>query len=49
MTSSHVAAPVAVMTGAALSIGLEIARQFVASGARVALLDIEADLLSQAM
>jgi meso-butanediol dehydrogenase / (S,S)-butanediol dehydrogenase / diacetyl reductase len=49
MTSSHVAAPVAVITGAARGIGLEIARQLVASGARVALLDIEADLLRQAV
>jgi meso-butanediol dehydrogenase / (S,S)-butanediol dehydrogenase / diacetyl reductase len=49
MTSSHVAAPVAVITGAARGIGLEIARQLVATGARVALLDIEADLLRQAV
>jgi meso-butanediol dehydrogenase / (S,S)-butanediol dehydrogenase / diacetyl reductase len=49
MTSSHVAAPVAVITGAARGIGLEIARQFVATGMRVALLDIEADLLRQAV
>jgi meso-butanediol dehydrogenase / (S,S)-butanediol dehydrogenase / diacetyl reductase len=41
--------PVAVITGAARGIGLEIARQFVALGTRVALLDIEADLLRQAM
>jgi meso-butanediol dehydrogenase / (S,S)-butanediol dehydrogenase / diacetyl reductase len=49
MTSSHVAAPVAVITGAARGIGLEIARQFIAQGTRVALLDIEADLLRQAV
>jgi meso-butanediol dehydrogenase / (S,S)-butanediol dehydrogenase / diacetyl reductase len=42
-------APVAVITGAARGIGLEIARQFAATGARVALLDIEADLLRQAV
>jgi meso-butanediol dehydrogenase / (S,S)-butanediol dehydrogenase / diacetyl reductase len=42
-------APVAVITGAARGIGLEIARQFVAQGTRVALLDIEADLLRQAV
>lgn len=47
MTHPHT--PVAVVTGAARSIGLEIARQFVAQGARVALLDIEADLLHQAL
>jgi meso-butanediol dehydrogenase / (S,S)-butanediol dehydrogenase / diacetyl reductase len=43
------ASPVAVITGAARGIGLEIARQFVAQGTRVALLDIEADLLRQAV
>lgn len=42
-------APVAVITGAARGIGLEIARQFVSQGTRVALLDIEADLLRQAV
>ncbi len=41
--------PVAVITGAARGIGLEIARQFVAQGTRVALLDVEADLLHQAV
>jgi meso-butanediol dehydrogenase / (S,S)-butanediol dehydrogenase / diacetyl reductase len=41
--------PVAVITGSARGIGLEIARQFVAQGTRVALLDIEADLLRQAV
>jgi meso-butanediol dehydrogenase / (S,S)-butanediol dehydrogenase / diacetyl reductase len=41
--------PVAVITGAARGIGLEIARQFVAQGTRVALLDIEANLLRQAV
>ncbi|MBS7807352.1 SDR family oxidoreductase [Variovorax sp. PCZ-1] len=41
--------PVAVITGAARGIGLEIARQFVAQGTRVALLDIEAYLLQQAV
>jgi meso-butanediol dehydrogenase / (S,S)-butanediol dehydrogenase / diacetyl reductase len=41
--------PVAAITGAARGIGLEIARQFVAQGTRVALLDIEADLLRQAV
>jgi meso-butanediol dehydrogenase / (S,S)-butanediol dehydrogenase / diacetyl reductase len=40
---------VAVITGAARGIGLEIARQFVAQGLRVALLDIEAQLLHQAI
>ena len=40
---------VAVITGAARGIGLEIARQFVSQGARVALLDIEAELLTQAV
>jgi meso-butanediol dehydrogenase / (S,S)-butanediol dehydrogenase / diacetyl reductase len=49
MTSSPVASSVAVITGAARGIGLEIARQFVATGTRVALLDIEADLLRQAV
>jgi NAD(P)-dependent dehydrogenase (short-subunit alcohol dehydrogenase family) len=38
---------VAVITGAARGIGLEIARQFVAQGTRVVLLDIEAELLAQ--
>ncbi len=47
MSSLHT--PVAVITGAARGIGLEIARQFVAQGTRVALLDIEADLLRQAV
>jgi meso-butanediol dehydrogenase / (S,S)-butanediol dehydrogenase / diacetyl reductase len=41
--------PVAIITGAARGIGLEIARQFAAQGTRVALLDIEAELLSQAI
>ncbi len=41
--------PVAVITGAARGIGLEIARQFVAQGTRVALLDIEAELLCEAV
>ena len=40
---------VAVITGAARGIGLEIARQFVAQGTRVVLLDIEATLLAQAV
>jgi meso-butanediol dehydrogenase / (S,S)-butanediol dehydrogenase / diacetyl reductase len=40
---------VAVITGAARGIGLEITRQFVAQGTCVALLDIEADLLRQAV
>ncbi len=40
---------VAVITGAARGIGLEIARQFAAQGMRVVLLDIEADLLRQAV
>ena len=40
---------VAVITGAARGIGLEIARQFVAQGTRVVLLDIEAALLAQAV
>ncbi len=40
---------VAVITGAARGIGLEIARQFVAQGTRVALLDIEAELLIKAI
>ena len=39
-------APVAVVTGAARGIGLAIARQFLASGHRVALLDIDAATLS---
>ncbi len=47
MSSPHT--PVAVITGAARGIGLEIARQFVAQGTRVALLDIEADMLRQAV
>jgi meso-butanediol dehydrogenase / (S,S)-butanediol dehydrogenase / diacetyl reductase len=37
--------PVAVITGAARGIGLEIARQFVAQGGRVALLDVLQDTL----
>jgi meso-butanediol dehydrogenase / (S,S)-butanediol dehydrogenase / diacetyl reductase len=41
--------PVAVITGAARGIGLEIARQFVAQGSRVALLDIEAHMLREAV
>jgi NAD(P)-dependent dehydrogenase (short-subunit alcohol dehydrogenase family) len=41
--------PVALITGAARGIGLEIARQFVAQGSRVALLDIEANLLREAV
>jgi meso-butanediol dehydrogenase / (S,S)-butanediol dehydrogenase / diacetyl reductase len=49
MTPLPVAVTVAVITGAARGIGLEIARQFVATGSRVALLDIEADLLRQAI
>jgi meso-butanediol dehydrogenase / (S,S)-butanediol dehydrogenase / diacetyl reductase len=40
---------VAVITGAARGIGLEIARQFVAQSTRVVLLDIEAALLAQAV
>jgi meso-butanediol dehydrogenase / (S,S)-butanediol dehydrogenase / diacetyl reductase len=40
---------VAVITGAARGIGLEIARQFAAQGTRVVLLDIEAALLAQAV
>ena len=40
---------VAVITGAARGIGLEIVRQFVNQGARVAMLDIEAELLKQAV
>ncbi len=40
---------VAVITGAARGIGLEIARQFAAQGTRVVLLDIEAALLTQAV
>lgn len=40
---------VAVITGAARGIGLEIARQFIAQGTRVVLLDIEAALLAQAV
>ena len=39
-------APVAVVTGAARGIGLAITRQFLASGHRVALLDIDAATLS---
>ena len=39
-------APVAVVTGAARGIGLAITRQFLASGHRVALLDIDAAALS---
>ena len=45
----HTQAPVAIITGAARGIGLEIARQFAAQGTRVALLDIEASLLAQAV
>jgi meso-butanediol dehydrogenase / (S,S)-butanediol dehydrogenase / diacetyl reductase len=41
--------PVAVITGAARGIGLEIARQFALQGTRVALLDTEAELLHQAV
>jgi meso-butanediol dehydrogenase / (S,S)-butanediol dehydrogenase / diacetyl reductase len=41
--------PVIIITGAARGIGLEIARQSVAQGMRVALLDIEADLMHQAV
>ena len=40
---------VAVITGAARGIGLEIARQFVMQSTRVVLLDIEAALLAQAV
>ena len=40
---------VAVITGSARGIGLEIARQFVAQGTRVAMLDIEAALLHLAV
>ncbi len=47
MTTSHNIAPVAVITGAARGIGLEIARQFVAQGTRVALLDVESKLLHE--
>ena len=45
----HIEPPVAVITGAARGIGLEIARQFVAQGTRVALIDILGDLLSEAI
>jgi meso-butanediol dehydrogenase / (S,S)-butanediol dehydrogenase / diacetyl reductase len=48
MTPTKVAT-VAVITGAARGIGLEIARQFVARGSRVVLLDIETELLQQAV
>jgi meso-butanediol dehydrogenase / (S,S)-butanediol dehydrogenase / diacetyl reductase len=41
--------PVAIITGAARGIGLEIASQCIAQGIRVALLDIEAALLSEAV
>jgi meso-butanediol dehydrogenase / (S,S)-butanediol dehydrogenase / diacetyl reductase len=41
--------PVAVITGAARGIGLEIASQCVTQGLRVAMLDIEADLLREAV
>ena len=47
LTSPVVA--VAVITGAARGIGLEVARQFVAQGTRVALIDIEAELLTKAV
>jgi meso-butanediol dehydrogenase / (S,S)-butanediol dehydrogenase / diacetyl reductase len=41
--------PVAVITGAARGIGLEIACQCIAQGWRVALIDIEAELLAQSV
>jgi len=41
-------AKVAVITGAARGIGLEVARKFLAQGYRVALLDIDAPVLEQA-
>ncbi len=47
--TTPVALAVAVITGAARGIGLEIARQFVAQGTRVAMLDIEGVLLTQAV
>ncbi len=47
--TTPVAYAVAVITGAARGIGLEIARQFVAQGTRVAMLDIEGELLTQAV
>jgi meso-butanediol dehydrogenase / (S,S)-butanediol dehydrogenase / diacetyl reductase len=49
MTHTTSIPPVAVITGAARGIGLEIASQCVAQGMRVALLDIEAELLQQAI
>jgi meso-butanediol dehydrogenase / (S,S)-butanediol dehydrogenase / diacetyl reductase len=47
--NSPTPAPVAVVTGAARGIGLEVARQCVAAGMRVALLDLESTTLTQAL
>jgi meso-butanediol dehydrogenase / (S,S)-butanediol dehydrogenase / diacetyl reductase len=49
MNSSRDSSRVAVVTGAARGIGLEIASQFIAQGTRVALLDIEGELLQAAV
>ncbi len=49
LSPSSAAIPVAVITGAARGIGLEIASQFVAQGMRAALLDIEGAVLREAV
>jgi meso-butanediol dehydrogenase / (S,S)-butanediol dehydrogenase / diacetyl reductase len=47
--STSLPSPVAIITGSARGIGLEIASQCIAQGMRVALLDIEAALLNEAV